>query len=406
MNKVVCYVCGTTYPENVTQCPICGYAQNAEKAKSSNSGDSTYTYVKGGRFSKANVKKRNQEKQSGGQSAKPPKKKKSSAAPIILIIVLLLAIIAVTGYIALRFFIPNDYVYEGLGNLTLRPGYQEVEEETTEATAPESSEQTESTAPSLECTSVSINTDSIEFDSIDSTYQLDVRLEPDDTTDTLSFVSSNPSVAAVNEKGLITAVGEGSAVVTVTCGSASAQCSVEVTVEEELNFNRKEITFSTEGESWLLYNGPIPIEDIIWSSDDNNVATIENGKVAAVGEGDTVVHGIYNEQTVTCVIHCKFEDGSQGATGDISEAAGGDGAVYSLYNPYGYADDVTINPGEKFTLKLVDEEKNEITDAEWSVSNANVCTFSNNIVVGVGTGMAKVTATYEGKTYTCVVRVN
>ena len=60
MNKIICNVCGTSYPENATQCPICGYVQTAETALTNDNTTSTYTYVKGGRFSKANVKKRNQ----------------------------------------------------------------------------------------------------------------------------------------------------------------------------------------------------------------------------------------------------------------------------------------------------------------------------------------------------------
>ena len=55
MNKIVCYVCGTSYPENATQCPICGYVQTAETSASAGSGEGSYTYVIGGRFSKANV---------------------------------------------------------------------------------------------------------------------------------------------------------------------------------------------------------------------------------------------------------------------------------------------------------------------------------------------------------------
>ena len=76
MNKVVCYVCGTSYPENATQCPICGYVQTAESSGSVNSDAGGYTYVKGGRFSKANVKKRTQGSAMPGQT--PAKTKKGS----------------------------------------------------------------------------------------------------------------------------------------------------------------------------------------------------------------------------------------------------------------------------------------------------------------------------------------
>ena len=68
MSKVICDVCGTAYPETADQCPICGCAkpENARAAASDSTAEnisgSTYTYVKGGRFSKANVRKRNKAK--------------------------------------------------------------------------------------------------------------------------------------------------------------------------------------------------------------------------------------------------------------------------------------------------------------------------------------------------------
>ena len=110
MNKIVCNLCGTSYPENATQCPICGYARSTETS-ASETGNSTYTYVKGGRFSKANVKKRN--KAAGIVPEKTTKTNaedngnRSGTGLTVVIIVLLLAIVAVLGYIALRFFIPG-----------------------------------------------------------------------------------------------------------------------------------------------------------------------------------------------------------------------------------------------------------------------------------------------------------
>ena len=108
MNKVVCNLCGTSYPENATQCPICGYARTAESASDEASSATPYTYVKGGRFSKANVKKRNQAANTTGENiatvdADIAPKKKSGRGLTVTVIILLLAIIAVLAYIALRF---------------------------------------------------------------------------------------------------------------------------------------------------------------------------------------------------------------------------------------------------------------------------------------------------------------
>ena len=414
MNKIVCNVCGTSYPENAQQCPICGYVQTAEVAASASSSQGNYTYVKGGRFSKANVRKRNQANAktlnapaAGKKNAKKPSKQ-SNVGTIILVVVLLLAILAVAGYITLRFFLPNDFMFEGLGDLSISVQKQENETAPNDtATLPQFEETVESTV-SLDCTGIILDNNIVELEGMDAKYQMTFTLEPANTPDAVTFQAADELVAVVDENGIITAVGNGTTIVTISCGNVSAQCTVTSIVQEEIVFelNRKEITFTTEGENWLLYNdGEIEINDIVWSSDDTAVATIENGKVTAVGNGDTTVFGVYQDQTVACVIHCKFDEAEE-TTGEISEASGDTAKTYMLHNPYGFADDVTINVGDQFILKLVDSDMNDAENAQWAVKNENVCTFSNNTVTAVGSGMTEVTATCDGKTYTCVVRVN
>jgi len=405
VNKVICYVCGTAYPESAAQCPICGYVQTAEQAAAAISGDDSYTYVKGGRFSKSNVKKRTQ----ATSPAKAKKMnnstgKKSNIGLTVVIILLLLAIIAVAGYIALRFFIPNGFIYEGLGDMN-PPAVSQDEEEMVQDPATEPSEQ-ETEPISKECTSIELDLPVIDLEGIGASHKLQITLEPADTLDTVSYTSSDITVAVVSDDGTITTVGEGTSVITVTCGSVSAECTVNCTVAQELELNRKEITFNEEGQSWLLYDGTIPAEEIVWTSDDNNVATIESGKVIAVGVGDTTVYGIYNDQTVECLIHCKFDEETDEPGGNISEAVGDPDKTYKLYNPYGYADDVTIHVGEEFTLKLVDENLDDAEGVVWTVEDENVCVFDNNTVEGKYFGMTKIIATCAGKTYTCIVRVN
>lgn len=417
MNKVVCYVCGTSYPESASQCPICGYVQTAENAASSNSGENGYTYVKGGRFSKSNVKKRNQASTKVAPVHGKDKQKRTSGSnsksnvwSVVLIIVLLLAIVSVAGYITLRFFLPNDFMFEGLDNLTFFAQKQENEDSEPEMTSvpmPDETAEPTEISVSLNCTGVSLSANIVQLTEAESTHQLVVTLEPADTLDPVSYISSDETVATVNSEGMITAVGNGTAIITVTCGSTSAQCTVNCDIPEEmiLELNRKEITFNIEGQSWTLYNGQIPMEDIVWTSEDNSIATIDNGKVTAVANGDTTVFAAYNDQTVSCVIHCKFEE-DPAETSNVSEAEGSSGKSYMLYNPYGYADDVTINVGDQFILKLVDANMENAENVQWSVKNESVCQISDNTVTAIGSGVTEVTATCEGKTYTCVVRVN
>ena len=414
MNKVVCNVCGTSYPENAAQCPICGYVQTPESTLTNASANSTYTYVKGGRFSKANVKKRNKSSTKSGSVAAPTrdtgaKRQKSNIGSIAIIVLLLVAIIAVICYIALRFFIPNSFLFEGLDSFNKPADVPPVVtyEPATEQTVP-TEPSTEAPTVSLDCSAITLNASDVQLDGIGNSFELEVTLEPQGTTDTVTYSSSDNSIAIVSDNGTITAVGSGTATITVSCGSVSSVCVVECIDASSVIFtlNRKEINFNNEDESWLLYDGEIPVEEIIWTSDDNQVATIEAGKVTAVGDGTTSVHGVYKDQAVTCVIHCEFGEESDLNSGDISEAGGDSNKTYQLFNPYGYADDVTINPGEVFILRLVDENLKDADGAVWKVDDENICSFNNSEVKAVASGTTQITATCAGKTYTCTVRVN
>ena len=85
--------------------------------------------------------------------------------------------------------------------------------------------------PVIVAEQIVLNLDKAELN-IGETVQLEATVLPEDTTDkTLEWKSSNEEVAIVDETGLVTAMSEGIATITVTCGEASAQC--EITVLEE-----------------------------------------------------------------------------------------------------------------------------------------------------------------------------
>lgn len=60
------------------------------------------------------------------------------------------------------------------------------------------------------------------------TLQLTATVEPSNASTPLVWTSSAPEIAAVDKNGLVTALGEGNAVITVHSGNASASCSVTV----------------------------------------------------------------------------------------------------------------------------------------------------------------------------------
>jgi hypothetical protein len=64
-------------------------------------------------------------------------------------------------------------------------------------------------------------------------WQLQVTASPADTTDVVSYVSSDESVVTVSDAGLVTAVGYGEAEITVTCGDFTKKVSVSFQEQTE-----------------------------------------------------------------------------------------------------------------------------------------------------------------------------
>lgn len=334
MSKIICEICGTAYSETSTQCPICGYVRSAEAAavaapETAEENSGSYTYVKGGRFSKSNVKKRNRANQkpenakSAGAAAAAanrvretqPKKNKKNVAFIIVSIVLLLLVLAFVLFLVYKLFLP---------------ALPEVTPE-----EPSSSQQTDPEETVISCTGITLDATEVTLTEIGAARMIYATPAPADTTDTLDFKSSDESVVTVTDTGKIVAVGPGEASVTVTCGDIQVSCSVICQIETEsddpteesteeptdetteeteeptislddFKAKKTDITFFNAGEKFTLYSGDIDVSLITWTSDNESVATIENGVVKAVGKGTTKVHGEINGVVITCIVRCSF----------------------------------------------------------------------------------------------------
>ena len=412
MSKIICDVCGTSYPDSAAQCPICGCVKpsNAENCGPEMEEDIGYAFVKGGRFSKSNVRKRVKtqpveeidEYEDAEGFEEPPK---SSEKPLVITaIILLLAIAAIVVFITLRFF----------GPFADKP--EQIPEETkttTEATTDGS------------CTKLEVSAYEVEIPE-GGTYKLNVIKEPAETTDELVFKSSDPGIATVDENGEITPVKTGTVTITVICGEQEIEVTVSCTVKEEPVFilDHMELELEYADQEWILYSGEIPVDDIVFSSDNEEVAVFAKGVVTAKGEGETVVRAQYGDLIVTCNVVCKFQDDSTGNedgdnTGTDEElvtkapqATGKKG--YIIKTQFGKAFgsspkfDVSHNVDGVLELYLVDAYGSRVT-ATWKVINTSICELDTTDGVKVtckAKGTAFVVATTEdGETYVLTIRI-
>ena len=81
--------------------------------------------------------------------------------------------------------------------------------------------------PPIPATAISLSSNSLTINALNSTQTLAATLMPANATDTVTWSSSDSTVATVNN-GVVTAVGYGTATITATAGSVSATCSVTV----------------------------------------------------------------------------------------------------------------------------------------------------------------------------------
>ena len=82
-------------------------------------------------------------------------------------------------------------------------------------------------APLVELTGLTLTPKKVDLE-VGKTYQLSAVKEPANAEGSLTWTSSKPAVAAVDNSGKVTAKGEGTATITVTCGTKSAACTVTV----------------------------------------------------------------------------------------------------------------------------------------------------------------------------------
>lgn len=312
MDKIICEVCGTTYPATSAQCPICGFAKPvAPKAPVNDRGASGYQYVRGGRFSNENVRKRTRQNPPqptytraaapvpapAPRPQKPANKKGSNFFFGIVAIVLLVVLI-----LSLAWFIV-DIVLERLG------GAQQPAPITTTG---------------LQTGQLSANVSDLTFTAAGDSQTVIPVLFPDDLDAVFTFSSADASVAVVDENGVVTAVGEGTTQVTVSCNGLFMDipvvCSFDSTVAttqplettappavKEVKISHKDVTIAVN-ESFLLQlrDSDKNAVDVQWTVSEEGIVSVDGNKITGVkGGSNVVISATYNGKTYKCTVRVK-----------------------------------------------------------------------------------------------------
>ena len=161
-------------------------------------------------------------------------------------------------------------------------------------------------------TGISLNTSSMTM-KVGETKALSATVAPSNATDkTVTWISSNTSVATVDSNGKVNAKSAGSATISATAGSFTANCSVTVVVPVvSVSLNKTELTLEKGKNATLTATiNPSNATDktVTWKSSNTAIATVDqNGKVTAVEVGSAVITVTTNDgsKTATCSVTVK-----------------------------------------------------------------------------------------------------
>lgn len=196
----------------------------------------------------------------------------------------------------------------------------------------------------------------------------------------LTWHSSNPSVASVDNEGMVTALMKGTAIISATTyNGINATCEVTVDAKtidiERLTLNVLEAEI-LEGETVQLTAVVEPEnatdKTVTWSSSDNTIATVNaNGLVTGIYPGKvTIAATTANGLTATCDVTILSKVTASGVTLNI--------------------DEVEIFEGETLQLAATIEPENAIDyTITWSSSDVDIAVVdSDGLVTGIGVGTA------------------
>lgn len=239
------------------------------------------------------------------------------------------------------------------------------------------------------------------------TEKLVVTVKPDDATDkSVVWESSSTAVATVDQEGLVTAVGEGKATITVKTNDGGFSASCEVTVKKKViavtgvKLSAASMTLR-EGDKGTLTATVEPAnatnKNVEWWTSDLDVVSVtstsggSNGYVEARGAG---------KATVTV----KTEDGEFSASCEIT--------VEKKEVPVtGIAleqSSLLLPVGNTYALKAHVQPSNATDqDIKWGSSNGGVATVDQTgKVTAVAAGTVDILATLAGKFARCTVQVD
>ena len=174
---------------------------------------------------------------------------------------------------------------------------------------------------------------------VGETSQLTVAYTPSNATvKSVTYESSDDLVATVSSTGLVTGIKAGSTTITVT-GYNGITDTIDITVSNiavsSVSLNKNSTSLVVDGTETLtatISPSNATNKSVTWSTSDNSVATVDNGKITAVGAGSAniTVTTVDGNKTATCAVTVTASGGGsteEGLVTDNTQLSNGDTVI-------------------------------------------------------------------------------
>lgn len=216
------------------------------------------------------------------------------------------------------------------------------------------------------------------------------------TNKKVTWTSSDSKIVKVDSNGKVTAVSPGNATITAKSadGGYTSVCKVTVSAISKkvtsVSLDKKELSLITGESASLKVNiNPSYAENknVTWESDNENIATVENGKVTAIGPGSAKIKVISEDGKKEDV--CKVTVTSPPIKGiSFSEI------------------EKTVYINTETVLNTISDPVNSVLESPiWTSSNEVVATVTNGIVYAHSIGQTTITISNKEKTITASINI-
>ncbi len=212
------------------------------------------------------------------------------------------------------------------------------------------------------------------------TEQLTATIEPIGAEHIISWHSTDETIASVSSDGLVTALSEGSCRITATTGNnLMAECTVHVqkAAVEPTGISIIPDIELTIGDVYDIVPDIKPADaltSLSWESDNSAVASVENGSITALSEGECNVT-VTTSNNLSAVCHVVVK----------AKVVTPESIELSEY-------DVTLTVGESRTLTASVYPVDASATIDWMSTDENVATVSDGCVVAIGAGRCEIIA--------------